>query len=611
MTVPGAQFKLTSTEEAKLVDLLDEQLSESLAEHELLESALDENHLLWMAEPAVRQRNFPWRGSSNVVIPLIGTTVDSIHARVVNTIFGVEPFWTCRALHKSFAKVAKPVENFMDWSRKVEFDLYREVKSWALEIIQDGQAWMKVPWEVSVDRYFDPVQKRYIEDRRRRPNPQHVLLNDIIIQAGVGCADQAEWKSHRVRVTDTELAWRAYMKVFTQKDVDTIIDMKEDISPDHDRASADADTLEVKSKLNTLHEMWCTMPIPGRKGGPPEAFVATYHKPTKKILRIIHNPNMSGSDNLIRSKFVEVKGKDWGLGIARMLRGLQAELTTIHNQQVDNATLANTRFFVGRRNQVREGTRIWPGRVLTVSDPDKDLKTIQLGDVYESMYRLEISVNAIAEKRTGITDYALGRESSVLGSRATATGTLAVLQEGNRRFDLNIRDMRSGLGKVGSAVLQLNQQFRKKGIAYFVQGEEEGQYTEFTLDLPREFVRDKLGIELTASTATINRQVEQQGLIALLGTLLQNLQVGQQAAMVIANPQVPAEAKEFTAKAFDGITEIVKRIAGTFDQKDADMLVPAMMGAIQDGQNGGPTQVQGPQGAGIESNGNGAMGGVQ
>ena len=349
--------------------------------------------------------------------------------------------------------------------------------------------------------------------------------------------------------------------------------------------------------MNTGYECWIDWHF-GK--GDIAPIVVTYHRPSKKIMRAMHNPFNTGASPFTKGRFVEIRGRNDGFGLAQQLKALQSEISTIHNQQVDNATLANTRFFVGRRGQIKADTKIWPGKVVLTSDPKSDFIPMQLGEVYNSMKSLEVTAMAYAERRSGVSDYTLGRESTVVGDRATATGTLAILQEGNRRFDLNVRDMRDTLQKVGYNILELNHQFRPRGMAYLVQGEH-GESVERLLDLPPEFSALGLGLELTASTGTINRQVEQAGLIKLLGILTENLQLGQQAEMLIANPQLPGEVKEYTIKQMEGIATIVRRIAQTFEQRNAEDIVATVtayegLQAMAGGSGQGPTQgaISGP-----------------
>ena len=609
MPIPGAPLKLTKKEREALESVLDEELEAGLEAHHEIEECFQECFCLYMAEPKSKNKNFPWRNASNIVIPLVAITTDSIVARIVNTIFSVDPFWTVNPLAKEFIELAKPTERFLDTSRKVELELYPEVRSAALEAIICGWSWFKCGWENERFDFQEPQEDgtfRPAEIRRSLPTVKHISLVDIIGQCGVGDVLKGEWIAHRFRLTDSDVKRRKAAGIYENID-EEIFENKEDLSgAPWLVGGGDCCTSESpgKARINQFYEFWWDREIPGRKDETPVNAVFVFHKPTKRIVRSIHNPLTYRRRPFFRIRFAEMMGKkSHGLGLAKQLKYLQDEITTVHNQQVDNATLANTRFFLAKRGVFRNGTRIWPGRFLTSPNPEKDLKPFQLGDVYNSMQQLEGSIMAFAERRSGVSDYALGRESSVVGSRATATGTLAVIQEGNRRFDLNVRDIRDILGNVGQCVLELNQQFRQPGHAIIFQGED-GLAVEAVLDLPPQFIGDRLMVELTASTATINKQVEQQGHMALLGTLIQNMQLGQQAAQIIFNPQAPAEMREHTIKAMAGITEMVRRIAATFNQKDGDSLVPMVIaegaqnnGIIGQSVGNGTPGLAGPGGA--------------
>lgn len=592
MPFPGAPLDITETELRKLEDRCNEQLTEALIEHAAIEDMCEENDRAYTAEPSSRRKTFPWPGAANIVLPLVGTTIDSIVARIVNTIFGVNPLFTVRPRVPQMEAFAKSATDFMDWSVENEFNAYQEIKTAAIETVQDGWSWLKPGYSVEECEYFEPSANGKATPRKetkRRATLSHVLITDVIGQPGVGEELDGDYLFHRFRLTDSTLINRGLDEVYL--DVDEIIDKKDDVMLAGLRTDA-----SNQPRVNTLYEVYAKVAY--RKNQRPVNCLLTFHKPTKKIIRAIYNPMLDGSWNLVKLKFVERKGFKEGLGIARMLRQLQEELTSIHCQQLDNATIANTRFFVGKRgiSGLSSKTRIWPGRWIFTGDPHKDINVVPMGDIYNSMHMLEMSVLAFAERRSGISDPQLGRESEILGGRATATGTLAMIQEGNRRFDLNVRDMRHGLGTAGDLLLMINQQFRQKGFAYFVQGED-GKLTEAVLDMPRELVRNKLGVELTASTATINRQMEQTGLIALNQVLTQNLGLGQQIGMIVASQQVPAEIKEYLVRYAKVITDNVKKIAKTFEQPMTDAMIPYLMEEIANG--GGGSNGQASAGGGM------------
>ena len=567
MSMPGLPVPLSEADIRHLADFFDLELEEALRSHQDREERLDKWQKAYDGEPATAKKDFPWPGACNVVIPLIGIAVDSIVARIVNTLFSVEPFWSVRPLRPEVERLAKPVEGFLEWSRQNEFNMYNVVRRWIPEVVKFGWGYIKVPWELRTIRSFRPGAEgpELVERTLRRPNPQHILLRDIVPQAGLEDElEQAEWLSQRFRLTDGQLREREAEGIYGN--VDAVID--------HRRGS----TTEggFREKLSELFEIWAFVP-PSPSARLPESFVLTFHKPTKTVLRAIFNPNFNMRRGFVKAKFIEREGRLEGFGIGKRLFDMQEELTTIHCQQVDNATLANTRFFIGRRGAVRPRTRIHPGRFLTVPDPERDIKVVQLGDIYNSMRALSVEILAFAERASGVSDPFLGRESSVVGTRATATGTLAILQEGNRRFDLNVRDIRDALSQVGRLVLELNHQHRPEGFPFFVQGAD-GQLTEQILRLPEEFLASRMAVELTASTATINRDVERQGLITLLGVLTQYYERTLQIGTLLVNPQVPSELKELGARMAEGGRIIMERLVQSFNVKDIDAVLPSLMG---------------------------------
>lgn len=573
--IPGAPVALTPKDRAWLPQFLSSELEEGLYAHELKLEWINESNRLYMGDPLTSRKTFPWDGAANLVVPLVGITVDSIVARIINTIFAVQPFWSAQALVKDLEPVVHPLQDFMEWSRINELDMYMQIRSWIVEVVKHGWAYLKVYWESFTQRTFviSGGAARPMDKIVRRPQVKHVLLADIVCQAGIEDElGQAEWLAHRIRLTDGQLRWRKHDRVY--QDVDKILAHKAEMTPMEEKVlenELEKEAPRSRDKLNTLYEIYADLPLGGSEL--PVPVMITYHHETKTIARCVYNPDVMGERPFKKGKFIDREGKRDGIGISRQLALLQDEISTLHNQQVDNATLANTRFFIGRRGVVRNGTKVWPGRFLTVPDPARDVTTIQMADVYPSMRQLETSCLAYSERRSGVADYQLGRESNVMGNRATATGTLALIQEGNRRFDLNVRDVRDCLGAVGKKLLLLNAQFRPSGMAYFVKGQD-GELVEQVLNLPDEFLADGIGMELTASTATINREIEKQGLMAMMGTLTQYYQQLIQISGIAMNPQTPPPVQQMAVQMADGARYLMSMIVQTYEIRAVDTLLP-------------------------------------
>ena len=384
--IPGAPVALTEKDRQFLRYYFDQELEEALRAHERKMEWIDESNRLYMGEPLTKRKTFPWDGAANLVVPLVGITVDSIVARIMNTIFAVQPFWSSAALIKDLEPVVHPLQDFMEWSRVNELDMYMQTRSWIMEVVKHGWAYLKVYWTSFTQRTFQVQARRAVpvDAIIRKPSVEHILLQDIICQAGIEDElVQSEWIAQRIRLTDGELAWRKHDRVY--EDTDIIIKAKEHPTPLEEKLAEnefEALASRPREKLNTLYEMYADLPVAGSEL--PVPIMVTFHKESRTIARCVYNPDITGARPFFKGKFLDREGKREGIGISRQLQLIQEEISTIHNQQVDNATLANTRFFIGRRGVVRNGTRVWPGRFLTVPDPSRDVITLPMADIYQA-----------------------------------------------------------------------------------------------------------------------------------------------------------------------------------------------------------------------------------
>ena len=67
----------------------------------------------YRAQPASEEKNFPFKRAANVVIPLTAIAVEAVHARLINTVFSVEPFWSIRPRSQRWVEGAKPIEEWL------------------------------------------------------------------------------------------------------------------------------------------------------------------------------------------------------------------------------------------------------------------------------------------------------------------------------------------------------------------------------------------------------------------------------------------------------------------------------------------------------------------
>ena len=94
----------------------------------------------YWAEPEEEVKNFPFTQAANIVIPLSAIAVEAIHARIMNTLFSVEPFWSIRPRSKEWIQAAKPFEQYLQSEVEANETLkvYDFCNESALELVKLG-----------------------------------------------------------------------------------------------------------------------------------------------------------------------------------------------------------------------------------------------------------------------------------------------------------------------------------------------------------------------------------------------------------------------------------------------------------------------------------------
>ena len=279
----------------------------------------------------------------------------------------------------------------------------------------------------------------------------------------------------------------------------------------------------------------------------------------------------------------------YGMGVCEQTEMFQLGESDLFNFTWDNVFLVNSRMVVAAAGtNIAPGEPYWPGKTIIVDgDVRAQFGMFPMADVYPSLPMLGADMQAKRERRNGMGDLQAGQLQS-LPSRTPATTTLSLLQEGSRRPDLTLKDMRySGLSMVGLRLLQICQQFMAQPtqggpdvggtmllqMAASMLGEPEGSsFTEKIL-MPMENVEQGLGCSITATSGTKNKETAKQDYLALMqlaGQTSQQLiglaQIGQQM------PGTPVA--QMAEIAINGQVELFNRLLEQYDIPNRDRIVP-------------------------------------
>src|SRR5262245_13300734 len=212
------------------VDLLASELLDAL-DFELQRRAPLEDHWsewlrLYRGTPRAEEKTSPLEKSSNLVINLSAIYVDSVAARIMGGIFGIEPHWSVIQKSRDVADYAKPLEHYLDGLRQHTWKHYRVVKNAVGDVLKFGTGIIHCGWSDRMTTIFDSgQQKTTVQSVRSGPLPSWVPREDFVIPDGfVSVNDdedqvRAPWIAHR-----QWFSWPALQRQSFDADLDDIQD---------------------------------------------------------------------------------------------------------------------------------------------------------------------------------------------------------------------------------------------------------------------------------------------------------------------------------------------------------------------------------------------------
>ncbi|HKR57138.1 MAG TPA: hypothetical protein VJS20_12630, partial [Gemmatimonadales bacterium] len=318
-----------------------------------------------------------------------------------------------------------------------------------------------------------------------------------------------------------------------------------------------------------------------------EDVVVWYHQPTRKIVRGIYNPYVHGQRPYEVVRYFPGEGF-YGIGVCQQKEVFQQMASDLFNFNWDNVLLANSRMVVAKAgSNIAPGEPFYPNKVWIVDDDvNKSFGVFPMADIYQSLPLLQSNVQALGERRTGISDIQLGNIQELPG-RTPATTMLSLLQEGNRRPDLTIKDMRyEGLSTVGLRIIQLMQQYASApaqggddvGATQLMQlvvqtlGMPEGHEVASKLMMPLEDAALGVGVAITATSGSANKEVERQGFTTLL-QLAASLYPQFIQAVSLASQMPGTPVAQVALDSAHGLQELFQRLLEQYDIRNPEEIL--------------------------------------
>lgn len=553
----AATLQFTQENLEKLNAWLTREIEDALSARAAQETAWREDLAAYEGVPKNPVINFPVQNAPNTVITLGAIATDSIYSQALDLMFTVSPPVTARAVQGRATDAVMGLQRLIDWGVKNEWGLELAAEHSVLDDVQLGTGVFYIPF------VEERKKTKTHKSTSRHPLIQTVPVEDLLVPGGaMGDVQKTRWAALRFWYTQGELHDRARGEKWWSVDgmlptgsIGWMRTRREVLG----RTSSGTRV----SELYEVFRIWIYWDIDG--DGYDEDLQVIWDRTSRTLLRVSYNPYDYRPIEIMR---YQIRAHlFYGLGVMAMARPYQEETTIVHNQRVLNMLLANARIWKGRETTVPETLTIWPGKVITMADP-ADLASEAMADVYPSSLQAEQVTISLAERRLGINDLSMPRPSAVMGSRTPGITALSLLQQISKRFTAAFNQMRNGAAR---SVRQCLYRYQERLLA----GDREVEahlYRILDDDAPAviALLRDPefdeaISVELTASSASVNRDADRQNAIMLVQLLGQYYQRTLELVSIAANPQTPPAVRNVAEKIAEAAGKIIERTIRTFD----------------------------------------------
>lgn len=577
---------------------------------------------LTKGKPKDVTKDFPWSNASNVVIQIIGENVDTIKAVMLGTIYEIMPLWTAGLVgdwkpEEKGDEQREAVQAFMDLMglSKSELDLYRVESKAAHDIASLGSVVIKFPWITQTEQLvtgLDTEGKRIEEtvDIYDGPRPEKLEYENWAATPTAQTWESAQFKFHKYLLYKQDCEKKVFEGAF-DKDAWEQIKMSPDVTGLTDEENAKMEDGNIQEPTpNKEMERWrfyeCWFKY--FHGNKTYNIILTMHLDPVLRMKAIFNFYPKNEEPFEFGRLGFNEDGLIGYGFAEMGEYYQEEITTGHNQRVDNRTLLNTSVLIGGNNpRIDAGVSLFPMAVLPFNKDEVEIAS--LGSKADSSVPEEQLSIALAKARFG-TDMpgAEGMGSGTVGKKGySSMGTFSIMQQGARRININVTDFR---------YLHLNcgQKFLRQ-YAYFGVGQDRlkylGQQAQY-LKMAMEAIKTgRLELPIKAATASINKEIEKQTGMLFTQVMQRHYGVIAQTLQGVTNPIVPEPIKKFLLGSIVGQSYIMSRLLRAFGYDDIMRMQPELdavkmiedMDKQKQGANNGQRPIQGNAGAPQGGNG--------
>jgi len=406
-----------------------------------------------MAKPEQKVKNYPWANASNQVVPLAATNTNSIFATTKEKFASRVPLITVGAADPQYREHAEAMTELLSqlMESKHHIDIRKKNLTLLYELVSMGTQFVKVPWSIKkwqFKRQGQQIEKVVMDS----PDVVPIPIEDFFCKLHISDIQSAPWIAIRTRYMEYELRQQAANGIF--ENVDEVIPFAErEIGEVREAQLSQQDmtsTVTEDSREYEVYEVYMFWDVDG--DGVPEDIKLFIHKDAGVILRAEFNE--LGMRDVVRIPYFNIPYQLYGMGVGQMVERLQDEVDTLHNIRINSQHLSSLQGFASRKgNASLDGFEFRPLFNLKTDNPKDDIVPFTFPDVSSSTFTAEGITMQYADRLTGAGNAMMGQPDDQAKTRATASGTMFLAQQGYKLYEAISKNIEEGYGEIGLLII--------------------------------------------------------------------------------------------------------------------------------------------------------------
>lgn len=406
-----------------------------------------------IARPEEKVKNYPWPNASNQSVPLAATNTNSLFATTKDKLGSRRPLITVDSEDTQFKPHAEALTKLLDkiMESKHHIDIRKKNLTLLYDLVSLGTQFVKVPWSIkkwSFKREGGQVDKIVMDS----PNVIPIPIEDFFCKLHLYDIQAAPWVSVRTRYAEYELLQNQANGIF--ENVDTILSFNESTIPEWQEETLDQQdqdsTITEDAREYEIFETYVYWDVDG--DGIPEDIKLWIHRDAKIILRAEFNE--LGKRDIVRIPYFNMPYQLYAMGVGHMTEKLQDEVDTLHNLRINSQHLASLQGFVTRNgNNALDDFQFEPLFNLKTDNPKEDFLPVAFQDVSQSTFIAEQTAMQYADRLTGAGNAMMGQPDDQAKTRATASGTMFLAQQGYKLYESVSKNIEEGYGEIGLMIV--------------------------------------------------------------------------------------------------------------------------------------------------------------